>query len=119
MLNIGPNNQCVIFSPQSVHGSVDVGDKIVKKNDDINNNVMNVNKPGSDGRPRSSVCSRLTSRISPWCTTLVWSTHGLISAFFHVGRQFGMSRLNTLAYGLRKRPWSFLMGVSIVTPNRR
>ena len=78
-----------------------------------NNNIMNVNKPGSDGRPRS----RLTSRISPWCATLVWSTHGLVSAFFHVGRQFGTSWPNTLACGLRKRPWSFLMGVTIVTPN--
>ena len=65
----------------------------------------------------SSSRSRLTSRISPWCTTLVWSTHGLVSAFFHVGRQFGTSRPNTLACGLRKRPWSFLMGVTIVTPN--
>ena len=59
----------------------------------------------------------MTSRISPWCATLVWSTHGLVSAFFHVGRQFGASRPNTLACGLRKRPWSFLMGVTIVTPN--
>ena len=65
----------------------------------------------------SSARSRLTSRISPWCATLVWSTHGLVSAFFHVGRQFGTSRPNTLACGLRKRPWSFLMGVTIVTPN--
>ena len=64
----------------------------------------------------SSARSRLTSRISPWCATLVWSTHGLVSAFFHVGRQFGTSRPNTLACGLRKRPWSFLMGVTIVTP---
>ena len=56
----------------------------------------------------SSARSRLTSRISPWCATLVWSTHGLVSAFFHVGRQFGTSRPNTLACGLRKRPWSFL-----------
>ena len=48
----------------------------------------------------SSVRSRMTSWISPWCTTLVWSTHGLISAFFHVGRQFGTSRPNTLACGL-------------------
>ena len=78
------------------------------------NNIMNVNKPGSDGQPRS----RLTSRISLWCATLVWSTHGLVSAFFHVGRQFGTSRPNTLACGLRKRPWSFLMGVTIVTPNK-
>ena len=63
----------------------------------------------------SSARSRMTSRISPWCTcaTLVWSTHGLISAFFHVGRQFGTSRPNTLACGLRKRP----MGVTTVTPN--
>ena len=60
----------------------------------------------------------MTSRISPWCATLVWSTHGLVSAFFHVGRQFGASRPSTLACGLRKRPWSFLMGVTIVTPNR-
>ena len=45
----------------------------------------------------SYACSRLTSRISPWCATLVWSTHGLNSAFFHVGRQFGTSRPNTLA----------------------
>ena len=66
----------------------------------------------------SSARSRLTSRISPWCATLVWSTHGLVSAFFHVGRQFGTSRPNTLACGLRKRPWSFLMGVTIVTPNK-
>ena len=66
----------------------------------------------------SSARSRMTSRISPWCATLVWSTHGLVSAFFHVGRQFGASRPNTLACGLRKRPWSFLMGVTIVTPNR-
>ena len=29
----------------------------------------------------SSARSRLTSRISPWCATLVWSTHGLVSAF--------------------------------------
>ena len=65
----------------------------------------------------SSARSRMTSRISPWCATLVWSTHGLVSAFFHVGRQFGASRPNTLACGLRKRPWSFLMGVTIVTPN--
>ena len=65
----------------------------------------------------SSARSRLTSRISPWCATLVWSTHGLVSAFFHVGRQFGTSRPKTLACGLRKRPWSFLMGVTIVTPN--
>ena len=65
----------------------------------------------------SSARSRMTSRISPWCATLVWSTHGLVSAFFHVGRQFGVSRPNTLACGLRKRPWSFLMGVTIVTPN--
>ena len=65
----------------------------------------------------SSARSRLTSRISPWCATLVWSTHGLVSAFFHVGRQFGTSRPNTLACGLRKRPRSFLMGVTIVTPN--
>ena len=50
----------------------------------------------------SSARSKLTSRISPWCTTLVWSTHGLVSAFFHVGRQFGTSRPNTLACGLRK-----------------
>ena len=28
-----------------------------------------------------------------------------------------MSRPNTLACELRKRPWSFLMGVTIVTPN--
>ena len=67
----------------------------------------------------SSARSRMTSRISPWCATLVWSTHGLVSAFFHVGRQFGASRPSTLACGLRKRPWSFLMGVTIVTPNRR
>ena len=66
----------------------------------------------------SSARSRMTSRISPWCATLVWSTHGLVSAFFHVGRQFGASRPNTLACGLRKRPRSFLMGVTIVTPNR-
>ena len=66
----------------------------------------------------SSARSRLTLQISPWCTTLVWSTHGLVSAFFHVGRQFGTSRPNTLACGLRKRPWSFLMGVTIVTPNK-
>ena len=66
----------------------------------------------------SSARSRLTSWISPWCATLVWSTHGLVSAFFHVGRQFGTSRPNTLACRLRKRPWSFLMGVTIVTPNR-
>ena len=65
----------------------------------------------------SSAHSRLTLRISPWCATLVWSTHGLISAFTHVGRQFGTSRPNTLTCGLRKRPWSFLMGVTIVTPN--
>ena len=65
----------------------------------------------------SSARSRLTSRISPWCATLIWSTHGLVSAFFHVGRQFGASRPSTLACGLRKRPWSFLMGVTIVTPN--
>ena len=65
----------------------------------------------------SSARSRMTSRISPWCATLVWSTHGLVSAFFHVGRQFGASRPNILACGLRKRPWSFLMGVTIVTPN--
>ena len=65
----------------------------------------------------SSARSRMTSRISPWCATLVWSTHGLVSAFFHVGRQFGASRPSTLACGLRKRPWSFLMGVTIVTPN--
>ena len=65
----------------------------------------------------SSARSRMTSRISPWCATLVWSTHGLVSAFFHVGRQFGASRPNTLACGLRKRPRSFLMGVTIVTPN--
>ena len=50
----------------------------------------------------SSARSRLTSRIFPWCATLVWSTHGLILAFFHVGRQFGTSRPNTLACGLRK-----------------
>ena len=66
----------------------------------------------------SSARSRMTSRISPWCATLVWSTHGLVSAFFLVGRQFGASRPNTLACGLRKRPWSFLMGVTIVTPNK-
>ena len=66
----------------------------------------------------SSAHSRLTSKISPWCATFVWSTHGLVSAFLHVGRQFGTSRPNTLACGLRKRPWSFLMGVTIVTPNR-
>ena len=65
----------------------------------------------------SSARSRLTSQISLWCATLVWSTHGLVSAFFHVGRQFGTSRPNTLACGLQKRPWSFLMGVTIVTPN--
>ena len=59
----------------------------------------------------------MTSRISPWCATLVWSTHGLVLAFFHMGRQFGASRPNTLACGLRKRPRSFLMGVTIVTPN--
>ena len=28
-----------------------------------------------------------------------------------------MSRPNTLVYGLRKRPRSFLMGVTVVTPN--
>ena len=65
----------------------------------------------------SSAGSRMTSRISPWCATLVWSTHGLVSAFLHVGRQFGTSRPNTLACGLRKRPRSFLMVVTIVTPN--
>ena len=47
----------------------------------------------------SSARSRLASRISPWCATLVWSTHGLVSAFFHVGRQFGTSRPNTLHAG--------------------
>ena len=33
----------------------------------------------------SSARSRMTSRISPWCATLVWSTHGLVSAFFSHG----------------------------------
>ena len=65
----------------------------------------------------TALFSSARSRLSPWCATLVWSTHGLVSAFFHVGRQFGTSRPNTLACGLRKRPWSFLMGVTIVTPN--
>ena len=45
----------------------------------------------------SSARSRLTSRISPWCATLVWSTHGLVSAFFHVGRQFVTSRPNHIS----------------------
>ena len=67
----------------------------------------------------SSARSRLASRISPWCATLVWSTHGLVSAFFQVGGQFGTSRPNTLACGLWKRLWSFLMGVTMVTPNKR
>ena len=52
----------------------------------------------------SSARSRLASQISPWCATLVWSTHGLVSAFFQVEGQFGTSRPNTLACGLRKRP---------------
>ena len=43
----------------------------------------------------SSARSRLTSWISPWCATLVWSTHGLILAFFHVGRQIGTSRCHS------------------------
>ena len=82
----------------------------------------NLNKCEQTGFGRStalfsSARSRLTSLISPWCVTLVWSTHGLVSAFFHVGRQFGTSRPNTLACRLRKRPWSFLMRVTIVTPN--
>ena len=67
----------------------------------------------------SSARSRMTSRISPWCATLVWSTHGLVSAFFHVGRQFGASRPSILACGLRKRPRSSLMEVTIVTSNIR
>ena len=91
-----------------------------KKNQNHNNNIMNECEQTGFGRSTalsSSARSRMTSRISPWCATLVWSTHGLVSAFFHVGRQFGASRPNTLACGLRKRPWSFLMGVTIVTPN--
>ena len=45
---------------------------------------MNVNKLGSDGRTRSSASarSRLTSRISPWCTTLVWSTIDIIRVLY-------------------------------------
>ena len=75
-----------------------------------NNNIMNEQTGfGRSTAYFSSARSRLTSRISPWCATLVWSTHGLVSAFFHVGRQFGASRPNILACGLRKRPWSFLM----------
>ena len=70
------------------------------------------NKPGPDGRPKlfSSARSRLTSRVPPCCASLVRSIHRLISALLPVGRPFGMSRPNTLACGLRKRPGSFLIG---------
>ena len=70
------------------------------KNNHNNNIITECEQPGF-GRSTalfSSARSRLTSRISPWCTTLVWSTHGLVSAFFHVGRQFGTSRCHSLFY---------------------
>ena len=44
------------------------------------------------------------------CASLVRSTHGLVSAFFPLGRPFGTSRPNILACGLRKQPGSFLIG---------
>ena len=58
----------------------------------------------------SSARSTLTSWVSTYCASLVRSTHGLVSAFFPLGRPFGTSRPNTLACGLRKRPGSFLIG---------
>ena len=87
-----------------------------KKNHNHNNNECEQTGFGRSTALFSSARSRMTSRISPWCATLVWSTHGLISAFLHVGRQFGTSRPNILACGLRKRPRSFLMGVTIKRP---
>ena len=42
-----------------------------------------------------------------------------LTGMFHVVRQFGTSRPNTLACGLRKRPRSFLIRVTIVTPNKK
>ena len=54
----------------------------------------------------SSTHSRLTWWVSPCCASLVRPTHGLVSAFFPVGRPLGMSRPNTLACRLRKRPGS-------------
>ena len=51
----------------------------------------------------SSARSTLTSWVSTCCASLVRSTHGLVSAFFPLGRPFGTSRPNTLARGLRKR----------------
>ena len=77
-----------------------------KKNQNHNDNIMNVNKPGSDGRPRSPLLRALQDDFADFSVvcyvglviaiiSMVWSTHGLGSAFFHVGRQFGASRPNT------------------------
>ena len=60
--------------------------------------------------------SSSTSWVPTYYTPLVKPIHGLISAFFPVGRQFGTSRPNTLVCGHGYQSGSFLMGIVLEAP---